>query len=498
MVTNSDPVCVGPADDSAHLQERAYTQCVDMVNVDVDTDYNAVRREGSTLFTAGNVTSAWSNGTTTYVVIGGIIHTLQGNQFVPMGNSPSMQTQVEFCQMNNAVMFSDNVTIGVIEDGVPYVLNNPGEAADLLDLESWVQLTYPAGAEHDESNMEIDAFKIATFAGKCLEFYNGVIYLAVGNFIYCTKAFNAEKMDIRYNVVAGFKDDVTMIRAVNDGLFVGTNTEVCFLAGHANYVPNDSAMSVTHGFTQRRVLPFGAVYGSAVKVHADKITALKAENIAQVFLTSDGVYAGCDGGRTENLTKVQMNMPDASSASALIRFQGTAWQYLVCPNTTFPATLDTIIMNLDDTVHSRYIGLAYCALMKLGKKYYGANSEGLFLLEGDSDYVGTSRVAQIDAPFKTPSVDFGVKELKRVADAYLHVRTAGEMALDLYVDDQLVAGDLPFFAHDQMETGARRMRCKLPRGAKGTNWQYVIKNVDGCRFTAFSLKTPPVVSQRTI
>jgi len=61
-----------------------------------------------------------------------------------------------------------------------------------------------------------------------------------------------------------------------------------------------------------------------------------------------------------------------------------------------------------------------------------------------------------------------------------------------------VATDLSFRAPYHPDAGLRRLRVKLPRGARGTNWQFKIRNVDGCRFTALSLKVTPAASARSI
>jgi hypothetical protein len=484
----SDPATVGKPD-MVRVRDR-YTRCVDIVNCDIDDDAAASRRDGRALATAGNVTSAWSNGTETFCVMNRLLHTFDGANLTPVGNSPAVLPEVEFCQVNDVVAFSDLDTIGLIEDGVPYVITAPAEATDILDLETWVKLTYPAGADADDSNFEDDAFKMATLAGRCLEFFNGALYLTADitvegkliHFIFCTKTFNVEKMDIRYNVVAGFASPVTMIKGVNDGLFVGTEKGTHFLAGDgvAGSGPG------VRGFEQRKLLPFGVVYGSAATVHADKAAALETPNHAAVWLTSDGIYAGGDGGRYVNLTAGRMTMPAGSTAAAMVRQQGNSWQYVVCVGST------TIAVNLAAGYHSRFTNYAFTAFFQRAAAWYGANPSGLFLLTGETDAGG-----EVDAYVLTPVVDFGDFHVKSCPDAYLHVRGAGEMIVNLFVDEVAIDGDFPFSLPTVAGSGVHRARAKLPRGIKGTSWQFRIANVDGARFTMFSLKTDPAGTNRT-
>ena len=472
----SDPVSVGTPDDSARTQSKAYTRCVDIVNCDVDDDLNLTRREGFTLAVAGNITSSWSNGVEAFCVINRQIYRYVDDLLVLLGNSPDLNSPVEFCQVNDIVVFSDNLTIGYIKDSIPYILSSPAESTDILDLETWVKLTYPAGKDADESNLEIDAFKLSTFAGRCLEFFNGSLYLAVDNFLYCTRTFNIAAMDIRYNVVAGFKDSITMVKGVNGGIFVGTTGGVYFLTGDG--VKGSGAT----GFGQKRILPYGVLYGSAVAIPAEKAVG-KAANFGAAWLTADGVYMGTEGGAITDLSENKMLIPSGAATAMLTKDR----RYIASIGSA------AVVVNLKNAAHSRYMNYAFTGFFTKGAAQYGTNASGVTLLEGETDNGAT-----IDAYAITPVADLGSTKLKRCDYAFLHVRTTGDMALDIIVDESEKATDLPFVAPFQIDNGARQMRAKLPRGAQGTNWQFKISNVDGCRFTAFSLKVTPVPLQRTV
>lgn len=487
MDNTHDPASVGAPNRSLILQDRAYTGCTDIVNCDVDDHDNLSRRDGYSLLAAGNVTSAWG-GADAYCVVDGLLHRLAPGILAPIGNSPTFHGRVDFAQVNDIVAFSDDYTIGYLKDSVPFVVNSPAQEVDLLDLETWVKLTYPDGADAPESNLEVDAFSIATSPGRCLEFFNGALYMArqivnptgTAWFVFCTKTFNVAREDERFNVVAGFKDEVTMIQGVEDGLYVGTTGGVYFLAGDGI---KGSAPGV-RGFTQRKILPFGVMRGSDVP--APK-TEQKGKD-AVAWLSEAGVFLGFPGGQYLDLTadRVAISHNPAVNAAALVRQVGATWQYLVSHAGM------TLAVNLKTGAHSRYTNFDFDAFFTLSGQHCGANGSGVSALGG-----GLDEDAEIETSFTTPVADFGLPQQKVCPDAYLHARTDGDLALDLFVDEVEVATDLPFRAPYRPDSGLRRFRAKLPRGARGTNWQFRVRNVDGCDFTALSLKVTPAASART-
>lgn len=483
MNNADDPASIGRPDTTARVRDRAYTQCADIVNCDIDDNLVATRREGGTLLISAQITSAWSGDAGALLITGehNHLHTYVGGMLTVLGNSPALQPDVEFCQVNDIVVFSDGITMGYIESNIPYIITAPSETTDILDLETWVKLTAPNNVE---PNLEIDAFKLATLAGKCLEFYNGAIYLAIDNFVYCTKTFNIQSMDRRYSVVAGFKGNVTMIKAVSDGLFIGTTEGVYFLNGAG---VKGSGPGV-EGFTQKRVLPFGTIKGSDITAPANKVKLLKAEKLAAVWTTPDGIYAGADGGRVVNLSDQQMLIPAGDRAASMLRESDGAAHYVLS------LSGGAIVVNLANATHSRYTNYDFHAFLEADGEICGVNATGVVALTGEADFDG----AQIDTALVTPVADMDTSQLKRISDAYLQVRTAGSMKLAVAVDEVEIAVDLPFAAPNRGSAGPRQLRCKLPRGAKGTTWQLKVSNMDGCRFEAFNLRVAPIASNRSI
>lgn len=461
-------------------------QCVDICNCDLDDEHNAIRRDGFNLVVAGDITSCWtSKDDVTYCVSGGHLCTFNGLIVTALTTAFTVLAACEFEQVNDVVAFSDNEKIGIIDGGTVTRIDKASDWVDVEQLESWVSANYPADPATAASNFEVDAFKLATLAGKCLHHFGGALYLAIDNFVYATKTHNIEHMDIRYNVVAGFADPVTMIHHGTNGLFVGTEKATYFLEGGGIVV--DESGKVQAGFSQVQVTPYGAIYGTAVQVHAGLIPQLQAAGMAVLWSTRVGVYAGLPGGVAINLSADKVTLPDVAAGVALHKVLNGTNQYIVC----FADV--TWILNLAKSTHSRFINYPFTSLFQNGSDCYGANSHGVFRFEGDVDYAGVAELAQkITAFVLTPSTDFGKKETKGLQALYVQARCGGEMAIDYTVNERLAFED-DVILFDDIASG-HTLRAAPPRGMRGTFWQFKLKNVNGSRFTVFNIEPTVAVS----
>lgn len=460
-------------------------QCVDICNCDLDDEHNAIRRDGYNLVVAGDITSCWtSKDNVTYCISGGHICTFNGLVVTTMTTAFTVLAACEFEQVNDVVVFSDNEKIGIIDEAAVTRIDKASDWVDVASLEAWVASHYPADpAKWDgvtsNSNFEIDAFKLATLAGKCLHHFGGTLYLAIDNFVYATKTHNIEQMDIRYNVVAGFSDSVTMIHHVAGGLFVGTEKATYFLEGGGIVVDEQGKLQA--GFSQTQVTPYGAIYGTAIQVHAGLMPQLQAVGMAVLWSTRVGVFAGLSGGTAVNLSADKVTLPDVATGAALFKEYNGINQYIACFDSA------TWVLNMAKGTHSRFTNYPFTSLFKHGSDYYSANSYGIFRVEGDTDYAGVPDLTQKIAAFVlTPSTDFGKKEVKSLPALYVQARCGGELAVDYFVNEQLAYEDDVILFDDLVS--AHTLRSAPPRGIRGTFWQFKLKNINGSAFTAFNLE----------
>ena len=484
MNTLADPANI----DCLNPKSEQYGQCVDIVNCDLSEEHVATTREGCTLAFAGNVSSCWtSSAGITYCVYGGYLCTYNGTAITPLTIAFTVLAACEFEQVNDIVVFSDNVKIGTIVGSTVTRIDVPADWVSVENLSQWVHDHAPANPADwngvtSNSNFEVDAFALSTKAGKCLHFFAGVLYLAINNFVYATKTFDVSKMDIRYNVVAGFPDNVTMIQHVDNGLYIGTTKACYFLASTGVVVGEDGKYK--SGFKQTQVLPYGAIYGTDLTLSAELIPDLRSKDIAALWSTAVGIFAGVPGGTVTNLSAGKVVLSDAVSGAALFKDQDGLRQYIVA------FSGGAWVLNLNKLTHSRFTAFPYTSLFKLGAFYYGADSHAIVKFGGETDYVGaTGLTQQLDSFILTPSTNFGTGKVKRVRLVHAKVRRTAAVAIDCIVDElpSYEDGGVP---RDGVTT-AHTIRQKAPRGAKGVYWQFRFRKVGGGKFSIFNLE--PVV-----
>jgi hypothetical protein len=148
-----------------------------------------------------------------------------------------------------------------------------------------------------------------------------------------------------------YESPITMVEAVGNGLFVGTETAVYFLSG-------------TFGEMRREtVLRVGAVPGSVVRIPAEAASPPQArENgVSQtrpaiLFMTNDGLCLGLDSGACYNLTERQMAFPEMQEIAAMYRQQDGIGQYVAVTNTGGTPTSTARIGDYVDAEIRRFTG----------------------------------------------------------------------------------------------------------------------------------------------
>jgi hypothetical protein len=142
--------------------------------------------------------------------------------------------------------------------------------------------------------------------------YKGRVYLAAGRYLWNTELWMYDYIDRTKNFLQ-FEEDITMLAAMDDGLFVGTEANLWFLKGIS-----------TTGMARMNVLEHGVIRGSATTVpatdaHPGARGGVLAESMGVMFMTQRGVCAGFDGGEVYDLTKGRVEFPNAQSAAVLYR-----------------------------------------------------------------------------------------------------------------------------------------------------------------------------------
>lgn len=177
-----------------------------------------------------------------------------------------------------------------------------------------------------------------------LAYYNGRIYLANDRTVWATELYLYDYVDKTKNYMM-YESKVTMLAAVTDGLYVGTNTGIWFQSGPFNEM--------------RRVLADGgaALPGSAVPVGTGQLPELQINSrSAYLVMTPDGLVVLLDSGNTINLTENKVIFPEATRVNSLFRMQDGVNQYIGVANSAGTPSSNARIGDYVDAEIRRFQG----------------------------------------------------------------------------------------------------------------------------------------------
>lgn len=145
----------------------------------------------------------------------------------------------------------------------------------------------------------------------CIEAYKGRIYLAVDKVLWATDLYRYHYVDKTRNFLQ-FEHEITLLEAMDDGLYVGTTGGLYFIQGVLGSFKL-SQVTTTH------VLPGSGVRVPTDLVHPNARNGPMPTGEALVLMTNEGILACFDGGNAFNLTHDRVIFPEGISAAALFR-----------------------------------------------------------------------------------------------------------------------------------------------------------------------------------
>lgn len=151
------------------------------------------------------------------------------------------------------------------------------------------------------------------------------------------------------------------------------------------------------------------------------------------------------------------------------------------PGGTDYPDVKTYVMNTLNGAHSEYLNYGFNSYFKLANKYYGINRDGVYELTGNLD-----KTANIDAEVHVPISSYDVQGLKSCPDAIIFGRLSGDLELIAVLDEQEQREG--FIVYNDGREGLHRIRVKIPKGLKGSTWQFKLKNVNGSQFNINNLE----------
>ena len=293
---------------------------VSATNIDLDDAGQAHRRRGFTQKVAGNCHSLWTTQQGVVLgVVNGMLSVIQPNystvELTVVGDNPATGVSpLAYAQVGQTVYFSGCADRGTID--LQSLTAGPwGSSTDL-----WLSpVVNPTATLPAIRGQLLGQPPNAT----ALAYYNGRIYLAADNVLWATELYAYNYVD-RVAAHRMFEAPITMLGAVGDGVYVGTEEGVWFLDG-----PNYPTMK------RRPVMDCGVIPGSMVAIPAElgnppqvPLSSDTPVQVALMFMTTGGACVASNGGQAVNLTESKFWFPTAQSAAAMFRRQDGMNQYV--------------------------------------------------------------------------------------------------------------------------------------------------------------------------
>ena len=283
------------------------------LNIDIDDAGQARRRRGRTKVADGNYHSLFDHIDTTYVVknevLGILSRTYEHTPIVTVGSRSLAHVPV-----GDTLYFSSEVVSGKLDrDGVFSPWGEP------VSEGLWNSPVNDPTATLGEISGKLLG-KVPT--AEHLTQYNGRIYAGLKRMLWATETYLYDLVDKTRNFIQ-FEHDITVLQALDTGIYVGTKGGLYFLSG-----------TFSKGLKRTQISEAAVISGSDVRIPAEKVhpTGMQSPvevGTAIVLMTTEGIVACFEDGKAYNLTLGTMVFPDAMSAAALFRDQSGVNSYVV-------------------------------------------------------------------------------------------------------------------------------------------------------------------------
>lgn len=281
------------------------------INVDIDDAGQLRRRRGYTRKIEGPFHSLRTIAGKVLVVGGGQLGRVREDySFTPIAEvGPG---RVAYAEVNGEVYFCNDAASGVIaaDDSVQPWGKTDGQGLWLSPL---TDPTEHVGAVAGQLLGD-------PIRASCIESFKGRIYLAGGKTLWATELYLYHFIN-RTRGFMQFEHEITLVMAVDNGLYIGTTGGLYFVQGVFGQ------FKLSH-INSDAVLPGSGQYVSAELVHPQARNQPMPTGSAAVFMTSCGIVAGFDNGTCFNLTYGSMIFPAANSAASLFRQDQGANSYI--------------------------------------------------------------------------------------------------------------------------------------------------------------------------
>lgn len=204
---------------------------------------------------------------------------------------------------------------------------------------------------------------------------------------------------------------------------------------------------------------------------------------------TDGIILSDSAGITRTTS---MSLLDGAIVSATMGMQITLTMSLV-ENLLMSAGIINVgdrvswVANANTGAMSLFEGWNFNSYATIGGKFYGCDSNGIYLLEG-SDDEGTA----INSTITTGLEDLGTSKLKAIVKAYIGCSSSGQLHLKTITE----SGTENTYIIESTGSKVRESSVDIGKGLQSRYWQFTISNVGGAEFMLEDIEFVPVVLQR--
>lgn len=151
------------------------------------------------------------------------------------------------------------------------------------------------------------------------------------------------------------------------------------------------------------------------------------------------------------------------------------------------------VLNTEGNALSRYVNYPFNSFAKIGNTYYGAASDGIHALDGDTD-----NDLPIDAKLRLGLNQLGDRKLKRLPEVYIGYSSDGTLLMKVITIDERTANKVAaiYTLPTRGAVNTREHRFEPGKGLRSVDWDFEIHNVDGADFDLASIEFYPLAMSR--
>ena len=196
-----------------------------------------------------------------------------------------------------------------------YVSTRNGEILYRAGLITNATTTFAIREEGDPAAPLQTQFLSAPPAGDFIGYFKGQMLIARSNRLYPSEAYAPELFDLRKSIP--FLDRVTMIAPVDDGVWLGLDSQVVWLSG-------DTPAT----WQYKTVADYGVIPGTMAYADGELLgDGTGAGEQCVYFTTKRGICVGRTGGKLFNLTQERFNFPAQPVGAGVVRRHRGIVQY---------------------------------------------------------------------------------------------------------------------------------------------------------------------------